>query len=76
MSPKGVPYEQRALAPHSSEANYYQYEVKRSFNIVEGEAAPYFEQPGGGKQLYAIDKAGNKIKVKQLIKDKYLKKIK
>lgn len=76
LSPVGIPFEQRALAPHSSRANYYQYEVKKSFKVVEGEITPWFDQPGGGQQLFGIDSHGNVLSVNELIEQGYIKLIK
>lgn len=76
MSPKGTPYEQRVLAPHSSKAAYHEYKVNKFFDIVEGKATPWFDQEGGGRQLYGIDKSGNKMTINQLIKNGFLKEIK
>ncbi|HDK7156474.1 TPA: TNT domain-containing protein [Clostridium botulinum] len=76
LAPKEVPYEQRALAPHSERANYYKYEVRKPFKGMEGEIAPWFDQPGGGNQLYGIDEFGNILSVKELVNKGYLKPIK
>ncbi|MBC1922098.1 TNT domain-containing protein [Listeria grayi] len=71
-----TPYEQRALAPHCEKANYYKYKVVKPFTIKEGTAAPWFGQPGGGKQLIGINASGNKLSVNELIKAKYLIRVK
>ncbi|MGN1402383.1 MAG: T7SS effector LXG polymorphic toxin [Bacillus sp. (in: firmicutes)] len=74
FSPQGIPFEQRALAPHSTLSNYYKYEVKKPFKVLEGEIAPWFDQPGGGKQFYAIDVNGNMLTLQDLIDGRYIKK--
>ncbi|WP_368503173.1 T7SS effector LXG polymorphic toxin [Alkalihalophilus sp. As8PL] len=73
FSEKGTPFEQRALAPHSSQSNYYSYEVKKPFKTLGGEAAPWFDQPGGGMQYIGIDKNGDILTVQDLIDGGYIK---
>lgn len=75
MSPAGIPYEQRALAPHSSRAAYHRYEVQRPFRIKQGEIAPWFDEPGGGTQLLGIDKNGKEMSVRDLLDKGYLKEV-
>lgn len=69
---EGTPYENRSLASYGETANYYRYKVTKPFKVIEGDITPWFDQPGGGIQLHGIDKLGSKIKVEQLIKDRYL----
>ncbi|WP_332651567.1 TNT domain-containing protein, partial [Lysinibacillus sp. 54212] len=76
LSPIGIPFEQRALAPHSSRANYYQYEVKKFFKVIEGEIAPWFDKPGGGQHFFGIDSHGNVLSVEELIEQGFIKLIK
>jgi|SRR5690625_882461 len=52
LSPDGVPFEKRALALHSENANYYRYEVINPFEVESGKIAPWFDRPGGGTQYY------------------------
>ncbi|KAK3393377.1 hypothetical protein B0H63DRAFT_362194, partial [Podospora didyma] len=56
-SPFGSPYIQRALPPNSLNTypnghafNYYVYRVVKSFVVLSGPIAPWFEQPGQGVQ--------------------------
>ncbi|MDU0073675.1 MULTISPECIES: glycohydrolase toxin TNT-related protein [Bacillus] len=56
FSPEGIPYEQRALALHSDEADYYVYEVLRPFEVDGGKIAPWFDRPGGGTNILNIMK--------------------
>ena len=55
-SPAGTPFEQRALPPSSVGSGYTQYEVVKPLpdSVVQGDVAPWFEQPGGGTQ-YMFD---------------------
>ncbi len=52
LSPKGVPYEERALAPGTLQTKpYYEYEVVEPIWVKKGTVAPWFNQKGGGIQL-------------------------
>ncbi len=52
LSPKGVPYEERALAPGTLQTKpYYEYEVTEPIWVKKGTIAPWFDQKGGGIQL-------------------------
>ncbi|MHC5280551.1 glycohydrolase toxin TNT-related protein [Listeria kieliensis] len=72
LAKSGTPFEQRALAPHSETAKYYQYKVEKIFKIVEGKVAPYFDQPGGGTQLYGVTPKGKILTVEELLRKGYL----
>jgi|GEM_PF-2321327 Copper amine oxidase N-terminal domain. len=48
VCPEGVPYEMRSLAPGSETKPYNVYEVEKSVEVLSGEIAPWFDQPGGG----------------------------
>lgn len=53
LSPVGIPYKQRALAPGTKETRpYYQYKVLKSFPIAAGPIAPWFGVEGDGEQYY------------------------
>jgi Tuberculosis necrotizing toxin len=69
MSPEGTPYENRALPYDQSTLKYQQYEVIKPLPVKSGEAAPWFDQPGGGTQH------NTDVPVRQLVKDGYLRKI-
>lgn len=56
VCPEGVPYEMRSLAPGSETKPYNVYEVKKTVEVLSGEIAPWFDQPGGGIQ-YMFDKS-------------------
>lgn len=59
-APDGTPFDQRALPPSwanfeiNGNLEYHRYRVVRPLpsDVVEGTAAPWFEQPGGGMQYY------------------------
>jgi Tuberculosis necrotizing toxin len=57
LAPAGDPYARRALPPQSlntadraAPCNYYVYRVVRPFPVWQGSVAPWFEQPGRGRQ--------------------------
>lgn len=53
LSPIGLGYEERALAPGTKEVKpYFQYEVLIEFEVDEGLIAPWFGVVGGGNQYY------------------------
>jgi len=56
VCPEGVPYEMRSLAPGSETKPYNVYEVEKSVEVLSGEIAPWFDQPGGGVQ-YVFDRS-------------------
>lgn len=56
VCPEGVPYEMRSLAPGSETKPYNVYEVLKPVEVLSGEIAPWFDQPGGGIQ-YMFDKS-------------------
>lgn len=56
VCPEGVPYEMRSLAPGSETKPYNVYEVRKPVEVLAGETAPWFDQPGGGVQ-YMFDKS-------------------
>ncbi|MBC1359409.1 TNT domain-containing protein [Listeria booriae] len=69
FSPKDVPYEMRALALHSDEANYYVYRVIDDFEAKGGTAAPWFDRPGGGTQYIKYHSNGNAYTMQELIEE-------
>ncbi|OBF18918.1 TNT domain-containing protein [Mycobacterium sp. ACS4331] len=81
MSPEGVPFAERALPPVSVDKPYYQYVVADPANLPPGytiersQAAPWFNQPGGGVQYRILDADGNNASVQDLIDAQYLRKV-
>ncbi len=70
LSPAGTPFDQRALPPSSASKPPTQYEVLKPIETSAGEAAPWFDKPGGGTQ-YKMNKS-----VQDLIDDGYLREVK
>lgn len=56
VCPEGVPYEMRSLAPGSENKPYNIYRVLKPIEVMAGEIAPWFGQPGGGTQ-YMFDRS-------------------
>ncbi|WP_342603969.1 T7SS effector LXG polymorphic toxin [Peribacillus sp. FSL E2-0159] len=50
VSPYGVPYEMRALAPETYLKPYKLYVVKKPIEVQAGKIAPWFDEPGMGVQ--------------------------
>ncbi|MFF1512294.1 TNT domain-containing protein [Streptomyces sp. NPDC058326] len=84
LAPAGDAYAERALPPQNLNTrdaafpcDYHLYEVTRSFVVWEGSIAPWFEQPGGGRQI-KLDPAfldpgeGQRLNVKWLLDNGYL----
>ncbi|MCE1114313.1 MULTISPECIES: glycohydrolase toxin TNT-related protein [Pseudomonas] len=71
LSPQGVPFEQRALAPGSKAEKYYQCEVLKPLPVVQGKIAPAFGQPGGGTQI--LPDLSERFNVERLVKEGYLR---
>ncbi|MDD2029994.1 TNT domain-containing protein [Pseudomonas sp. 39167] len=71
LSPLGVPFDQRSLAPGSRAGEYYQYEVLKPMPVVQGEIAPAFGQPGGGTQI--LPDLSERYNVDRLVKEGYLR---
>ncbi|RII13856.1 hypothetical protein DSC45_23150 [Streptomyces sp. YIM 130001] len=87
LAPAGDPYAKRALPPqnlNTREAgfpcDYHVYRVTRPFVVWEGSIAPWFEQPGGGRQI-KLDAAfldpgdGERLNVKWLLEHGYLTRV-
>ncbi|MFE5211392.1 TNT domain-containing protein [Streptomyces sp. NPDC056600] len=58
LAPAGDPYAKRALPPQNLNTrdtaypcDYHRYTVTRRFDVWQGRAMPWFEQPGGGQQI-------------------------
>lgn len=73
MSPLGVTYEERALAPGSRAEAYHKYEVVKPLPVIQGEVAPAFGQPGGGIQI--LPNLPNRVNVEWLIFNGYIKEV-
>jgi len=71
LSPQGVPFEQRALAPGSKAEEYYQYEVLRPLPVIQGEIAPAFGELGRGTQI--LPDLSERFNVERLVKEGYLR---
>ncbi len=69
VSPEGVPYSQRSLAPGTDSKPYNVYEVVKEFDGMEGKVAPWFGESGGGIQ-YELGKS-----IKELLEGGYIKKV-
>ncbi|MDN3295170.1 TNT domain-containing protein [Streptomyces ficellus] len=84
LAPAGDAYAKRALPPQNLNTrepafpcDYRRYTVKRPFPVWEGGIAPWFAQPGGGRQI-KLDAAllnpgqGERLNVKWLLAEGYL----
>ncbi|POR73030.1 adhesin [Pseudomonas avellanae] len=71
LSPQGVPFEQRALAPGSKAEEYYEYEVLRPLPVIQGKIAPAFGELGGGTQI--LPDLSERFNVERLVKEGYLR---
>ncbi|WP_438319832.1 TNT domain-containing protein (plasmid) [Streptomyces sp. HUAS TT3] len=84
LAPAGDPYAERALPPQNLNTrdaafpcDYHAYEVAKPFTVWEGSIAPWFEQPGGGRQI-KLDPAflspgeGQRLNVRWLLDHGYL----
>lgn len=74
LSPEGVRFEKRALAPGSGAEKYYKYEVIKPLPVKQGEIAPAFGQPGGGIQI--LPNFDQRVNVQWLLDNQYLREIK
>lgn len=85
LAPAGDPYKERSLPPQNlntrdaaAVCDYRVYEVTKPFVVWEGGIAPWFEQPGHGRQI-KLDPAfvdpgeGQRLNVKWLLDHGYLK---
>ena len=50
VSPQGIPYEQRAVAPGTYNRPYSVFEVTEPINVKAGEIAPWFDELDGSIQ--------------------------
>ncbi|MER6096445.1 TNT domain-containing protein [Streptomyces sp. NPDC001728] len=84
LAPAGDAYAKRALPPQNLNTrdaafpcDYHLYEVTRAFVVWEGSIAPWFEQPGGGRQIkldatFLDPGEGQRLNVKWLLDNGYL----
>lgn len=70
VSPKGTPFEMRALPPEAKQKPYSVYEVIKPIDATSGKAAPWFGQPGMGTQ-YEFNKS-----IKDLINEGVIRRVK
>ncbi|KZZ84993.1 T7SS effector LXG polymorphic toxin [Bacillus sp. SJS] len=75
FSPEGIPYEQRALALHSDEADYYVYKVLEDFDVTGGKIAPWFDRPGGGTQYLKYHEDGRTYSMEELIREELIEEV-
>lgn len=81
LSPEGVPFAERALPPDSAFKPYYQYVVDDpsklppGWRIEQSQAAPWFNQPGGGTQYRIIAPPGMDPSIEALRRAGYLKRL-
>jgi len=75
MSPAGDTFPMRAMRPGGDSAPPNLYTSKPGLMVEEAEIAPWFDQPGGGKQYRLIDPAGiePRYSVEKAIDDGYLR---
>lgn len=57
FSPKGEPYDDRAVPYVCSKMAYTVYRVDKSLHVMACKAAPWFDEPGGAEQFQADDPA-------------------
>ncbi|MFF4172860.1 TNT domain-containing protein [Streptomyces sp. NPDC001744] len=87
LAPAGDAYAERALPPQNLNTrdaavpcDYRVYEVRRAFVVWEGSVAPWFEQPGGGRQIkldpvFLDPGEGQRLNVKWLLDHGYLARV-
>ncbi|MEU3861314.1 TNT domain-containing protein [Streptomyces sp. NPDC028722] len=84
LAPAGDPYAERALPPQNLDTrdpkypcDYHRYIVEEPFPVWQGRIAPWFGQPGGGRQI-KLDPAlldpgdGRRLNVAWLLDNGYL----
>ncbi|WP_199925644.1 TNT domain-containing protein [Paenibacillus bouchesdurhonensis] len=59
VSPEGIPYEMRAVAPGTDSRPYSVFEVVTPLEVKGGEIAPWFDAVGGGIQYVLPDTVEN-----------------
>ncbi|MFJ7724777.1 TNT domain-containing protein [Neobacillus sp. NPDC097160] len=78
FSPEGDSFESRALPPFMKDMPYEAYEVAKPFQAKAGPIAPWFDEPGMGKQIFTDylirDRTGKEVPatVENLLKNNYI----
>ncbi|HEY3504030.1 MAG TPA: TNT domain-containing protein [Actinocatenispora sp.] len=83
LAPTGTPFAQRALPPQNlntpadtPQSNYHEYCVAKTFDVDAGPIAPWFGQPGRGRQFKLdpgyLPAAGTALSVTWLLAHGYL----
>ncbi len=80
LAPAGTLYEQSAIPPSNLDTftndfpfNYHVFSVCKVFHAEEGQTAPWFQQPGGGKQDWIGNgKISEKTSTGELVSNGYL----
>jgi hypothetical protein len=73
LAPEGTPFADLSLPPDSAAKPYYQYVVDEpsslppGWRIEQSQAAPWFDQPGGGTQYRIIAPEGVQASVQTLV---------
>ncbi|KFM95689.1 DUF4237 domain-containing protein [Bacillus clarus] len=70
--PAGEPYEARALALHSDEADYYVYRILDDFDVLGGKAEPWFDRPGGATQFVKYHDDGSMYTIQEFIDEEFI----
>ncbi|PWI42220.1 TNT domain-containing protein [Streptomyces sp. ICBB 8177] len=85
LAPEGLPYAERSIPPQSLDGtpaagcNYHDYRVLKAFSVDAGPIAPWFGQPGRGRQ-YQLDAsllrgAPTQLTVGWLVANGYLRRL-
>jgi hypothetical protein len=69
VSPEGIPYPNRSLAPGTEKKPYNVYEVIKPIEVQAGKIAPWFGEPGGGIQ-YELSES-----IKKLREDEFIRRV-
>ena len=69
VSPEGIPYGQRSLAPGTELKPYHVYEVVKPVDGMGGKIAPFFDEVGGGTQYKLA------MTIEELLEGGYIKEI-
>ncbi|MDX3854140.1 TNT domain-containing protein [Streptomyces sp. AK02-01A] len=87
LAPAGDAYAERALPPQNlntrdtaTPCDYHVYQVTKPFWVWQGGIAPWFEQPGKGRQIkldpvFLEPGQGQRLNVKWLLEHDYLKSV-
>ncbi|MGV0715893.1 glycohydrolase toxin TNT-related protein [Mycolicibacterium sp. XJ662] len=81
LAPEGTPFAELSLPPDSAAKPYYRYVVADptalppGWQIEQSQAAPWFNQPGGGTQYRIIAPDGDEASVDTLIERGFLREV-